>query len=115
MTKKIVALTVSAALLASAAPAAAAASQPQTGAQEGWMMLSMLSSSSAATDTETVAQPQADASPPQSLPAASDSAANSGIPTPPIPVIAIWLAEIGVAIWIATRHNHHVVFPNSPA
>ncbi len=115
MTNKIVALTVSAALLASAAPAAASAPEPQTGGQGGWLMLSMLSSSSAAGDAGAAAQPQTDAPPPQSLPVAPNSATNGGIPTPPIPVIAIWLAEIGVAIWIATRHHHHVVFPNSPA
>jgi hypothetical protein len=30
-------------------------------------------------------------------------------------VIAIWLAVIGVDIWILTRNNHHIQIPNSPA
>jgi hypothetical protein len=79
------------------------------------MMLSMLSSSSAASDADTSAQEQPDAAPPPPVPAAPDSASKGAIPTPPIPVLAIWVAEIGVAIWIATRHHHHFIFPNSPA
>jgi hypothetical protein len=79
------------------------------------MMLSMLSSGGAAAGASTSVQPQTDAVPPPAAPPALDTGASAGIPTPPIPVIAVWVAEIGVAIWIATRHHKHVVFPNSPA
>jgi hypothetical protein len=33
------------------------------------------------------------------------------IQTPPIPVIAIWLLELAVIIYILSRHHNH---PNSP-
>ena len=34
----------------------------------------------------------------------------------PIPVIAIWLAEIAVAVYIVTKnHKGRFLFPNSPA
>ena len=32
--------------------------------------------------------------------------------TPPIPVIAIWLAEVAVVIYILTKHHHGHVFAN---
>jgi hypothetical protein len=77
------------------------------------MMLSMLSPSGAAVlgDAQGAAQPQADVPPPP--PPAAEPATGGGVP--PLPVIAIWLAVIGVDIWVLTKNHHHVRIPNSPA
>jgi hypothetical protein len=38
-----------------------------------------------------------------------------GIPTPPIPVLAIWAAVLGVMVYIATKNDNRPLIPNSPA
>jgi hypothetical protein len=53
------------------------------------------------------AQPEAPPPPPADY--------HGGIGTPPIPVILIWLAVLGVDIYILTKNNHHHPIPNSPA
>jgi hypothetical protein len=72
------------------------------------MMLSMLTPSGAAvlSSTEAVdAQPEAPPPPPQNY---------DGNEWPPLPVILIWLAVLGVDVYILTKDHHHGV-PNSPA
>jgi hypothetical protein len=78
------------------------------------MMLSMLSPSGtvALDGADMVAQPQPDVPP---LAAATNNAVSGRIPTPPLPVIGLWLAVIGVDVWLVTRNDHHVRIPNSPA
>ena len=73
-----------------------------------WLTLSMLTPSGAAvldTAAVTAAQPENPPPPPPD--------GNSGPGWPPIPVILIWLAVLGLDIWILTRHHHHH-HPNSP-
>jgi hypothetical protein len=41
---------------------------------------------------------------------------SDGLPSPPLPVILVWVATLAVIIYIATKHNHHhLEVPNSPA
>jgi tellurite resistance protein TehA-like permease len=110
VTKKILSFAGCAALIASSSAAVAAAPAPQAAAPNAWMMLSMLSPSGtvALGGVQAAAQPQTDVPPPSAEPA-------TGPAVPPLPVIAIWLAVIGVDIWILTRNHHHVRIPNSPA
>jgi len=58
-----------------------------------------------------VAAAQTEAPPPPPPPPPQ----STGFTTPPIPVIAVWLAVIAVDIWILTKNHHHHNFPNSPA
>jgi hypothetical protein len=73
-----------------------------------WFMLSMLTSNGTAalSPSSAVGQPEAPPTPP--LPQDYD-----GSKWPPIPVILIWLAVLGVDIYALTKHHHHGV-PNSP-
>jgi hypothetical protein len=99
---------VSLSLVASSTAAVAASAPPP--ASNGWLTLSMLTpSGSAVLGSAGVAAAQPEATPPASPPG------QSGIGTPPIPVILIWLAVLGVDIYIATKNNHHHPIPNSPA
>lgn len=98
---------VSLSLVASSTAAVAASAPPP--ASNGWLTLSMLTPSGSAMLGSTgvaAAQPEA---PPPAPPG------QGGIGTPPIPVILIWLAVLGVDIYIATKNNHHHPIPNSPA
>jgi hypothetical protein len=115
--KKFMLVAGCAALVASPTAAAAAAPTVQGAAPTSWMMLSMLSPASAVAleGANGAAQAQPDVPPPAPPPMAQSEPANAGVPTPPLPVIAIWLAEIGLVVWIATRHDNHVHIPNSPA
>jgi tellurite resistance protein TehA-like permease len=112
VTKKILSFAGCAALIASSSAAVAAAPAPQAAAPNAWMMLSMLSPSGSVAlgGAQAAAQPQTDVPPP---PPSAEPA--TGPAFPPLPVIAIWLAVIGVDIWILTRNHHHVRIPNSPA
>jgi hypothetical protein len=116
ITKKLLLLAGSAALVASSTAAVASAPSPQPSSVGPWTMLSMLTPSGAVAlgEASAAAQPQPDV-PPAAPPPMADSSARGGMPTPPLPVIALWLADIGLMVWIATRHHHHVRFPNSPA
>jgi hypothetical protein len=94
----------------SAAPAA------QT-SQISWQTLSMLNPSGAIAlgGAAVAAQPAADVPPPPPL---GPPPPDGGIGTPPLPVIAVWLATIAVAIWILAHKHGHGTFefpqPNSP-
>lgn len=93
----------------STAAVAAAAPAPAT---NGWLTLSMLTPSGSVAlggAGVTAAQPEA---PPPPPPAAEY---RGGIGTPPLPVILLWLAVLGVDIYILTKNNHHHPIPNSPA
>lgn len=98
-------------LIASSTAATASTTAPPVAAPNAWMALSMLTPSGAVALEGTaaaVAQPETPPPPPPPPPSA-------GFPTPPIPVIAVWLAVIALDIWILTKNHgaHH--FPNSPA
>lgn len=80
-------------------------------APNAWVALSMLTPSGAvALEGTGVAAAQPETPPPPPPPPEA-----SGFPTPPFPVIAVWLAVIAVDVWILTRNHHHRNFPNSPA
>ena len=94
--------------LVASSTAAVAASAP-TPASNGWLTLSMLTpSGSVALGTTGVAAAQPETPPPP-------PEYHGGIGTPPIPVILIWLAVLGVDIYILTKNDNHPRIPNSPA
>lgn len=81
-------------------------------ASNGWLALSMLTpSGSVALGGTGVAAAQPEAPPPPP----PQAGYQGGIGTPPIPVILIWLAVLGVDIYILTKNNDHPRIPNSPA
>jgi hypothetical protein len=97
----------STASVAAAMPPAAAAPQAS---QASWLTLSMLTPTGAIGLAGAAAQPAADVPPPPPPPGYENSNR-----TLPLPVIAIWLAEIALAVYILTKNHHgHFVFPNSP-
>ena len=117
--KSIAAAVVSVSLIASSTAASASAPTPPP-ASGSWLTLSMLTpSGSAVLDSTAVAAAQAAAVTcpdgtvvPTGAPCPGSIAyASPGVP--PIPVIIVWLAVLGGAIWVLT-HNHHNQ-PNSPA
>ena len=103
---------VSVSLIASSTAAAATtAPLPAAPSTNGWVALSMLTPSSAAVlGTTSLAAAQPDTTPPPPPP----PPAYAGPGTPPLPVILVWLATLGVIIYIATKSNHSV-HANSPA
>lgn len=117
--KTIAAAVVSASLIVSST--AAVASAPTPAPADGWLTLSMLSpSGTAVLDSTAVAAAQ-----PATVTCPDGTVVAVGAPCPgpavyarpgfpPIPVILVWLAVIGVDIWILTKgRSHHR--PNSPA
>jgi len=82
-------------LVSSAAGAASTPSSPAPQTQNGWVTLSMLTPNGAMGLAGSTAQPAPDTSP-----------VRADVPTPPIPVIAIWLATLAMAIYILTRDHH---------
>ena len=103
---------VSVSLIASSTAAVASTnSLPAAPSANGWVALSMLTPSSAAVlGTTSLAAAQPDTTPPPPPPPPT----YTGPGTPPIPVILVWLATLGVIIYIATKSNHSV-HANSPA
>ena len=96
-------------IASSTAAVAATAPAPES---NGWLALSMLTPSGAAVLGGTgvaAAQPEAPPPPPP------QAEYHGGIGTPPLPVILIWLAVLGVDIYILTKNDHHHPIPNSPA
>ena len=109
---KKVACVVIAALLASS-PATAATVQsvaPVAQTQSPWLTLSMLTPVSGV----TLAQSAAAAAQPDAPPPPPPPTYDGGIPTPPIPVIIVFLSALALAIYIATKKNNNNG-PNSPA
>ena len=103
---------ISLSLVASSTAAVASTATPPAPTSNSWLTLSMLTPTGAAVLGETgvaAAQDAQDMPPPP--PPASDYA---GPGTPPIPVILIWLAVLGVDIYLLTRHHHHFHHANSP-
>jgi hypothetical protein len=95
-----------------ASSTAAVASASTAASANGWLALSMLSPSGAAVLGGTgAAAAQPETPPPPPPPPQYEG----GIGTPPIPVILIWLAVLGVDIYILTKNDHHPRIPNSPA
>jgi hypothetical protein len=118
--KSIAAAVVSVSLIASSTAAVASAPAPSPAA-DGWLTLSMLTPSGAAVlDSTAVAAVQ-----PATVTCPDGTVVANGAPCPaptpyaspgfpPIPVIIVWLAVLGVDIYILTKgHSHH--HPNSPA
>lgn len=117
---RIASAAVMAAILFSSTPVAAATSSvsaPQTaGLQNGWTALSMLTPAGSIGLAGAGAQagPESANSPPPPAP----PPVYGEVPSPPVPVIAIWLATVATAIYILTRSHHNRFFlpvPNSPA
>ena len=118
--KTIAAAVVSASLIVSSTAAVASAPAPAPAA-DSWLTLSMLTPSGAAVlDSTAVAAAQ-----PATVTCPDGTVVAVGAPCPapapyaspgfpPIPVIIVWLAVIGVDIWILTKGNHHH-HANSPA
>lgn len=98
-------------IVSSTAAVASTDSLPAAPSSNGWLALSMLTPSSAAVlGTTSLAAAQPDTTPPPPPPPPT----YTGPGTPPIPVILVWLATLGVIIYIATKSNH-TVHANSPA
>jgi hypothetical protein len=114
---RIASLAVATALVVSSTASGAATTSPAAStanAQSSWLALSMLTSSGAIGLAGTAAQPAPGMDNPPPLSPAPPPRSN-GVAGVPIPVIAIWLAELAVAIYILTKHHRgHFVFPNSP-
>ena len=90
---------------------ASAASQPASQPQASWLALSMLTPGGSIGLGGAAAQlpPPENAPPPHPYGTAT---------TPPVPVIAIWLATLAMGVYILTREHHgHFVFRSgiSPA
>jgi ABC-type transport system substrate-binding protein len=118
--KSIAAAVVSASLIVSSTAAVASAPAPAP-ATDGWLTLSMLTPSGAAVlDSTAVAAQPATVTCPDGTVVANGAPCPGPTPYagpgfPPIPVIIVWLAVLGVAIYILTKHHHRVHIPNSPA
>jgi hypothetical protein len=118
----IASAVVSFSLVASSTAAIASTAPPQPAPTNGWLTLSMLTPSGASvlnSAAVTAAQPQIPPAPPMKTCAdgsvvPADASCNGGPAWPPLPVILIWLAVLGVNIYILTKSHHHGV-PNSPA
>lgn len=95
-------------LIVSSTSAEAAGGQGPAPADNGWLALSMLTTSgSVGLGDATDAQPDATPSAPPEY---------RGSRTPPLPVILVWLSVLGADIYLLTRHDHHHQrVPNSPA
>lgn len=110
--RRLIASAVLSFSLIATSTAATASMVTTPSAPPAWAALSMLTPSGAiALQGTAVAAAQAETPPPPPPPPPE----SNGFTTPPIPVIAVWLAVIAVDIWILTRHHHHHNFPNSPA
>lgn len=112
LSKLVACSLISASLIVTSTSAAATtAPLPAAPTTNGWVALSMLTPSSAAVlGTTSLAAAQPDTTPPPPPP----PPAYAGPGTPPLPVILVWLATLGVIIYIATKSNHSV-HANSPA
>ena len=107
---KIITAALAAALVVTSTEASAA-SQPAPQPQSSWLALSMLTPGGSIGLGGAAAQ----LPPPDNAPAPQ---AHGAATTPPVPVIAIWLATLAMSIYILTREHHgHFVFPRpgSPA
>ena len=118
--KTLAVAVVSASLIVSSTAAAASTPVPAPAA-DGWLTLSMLTPSGAAVlDSAAVAaaQPETVTCPDGTVVAVGapcpGPAAYTSPGFPPIPVIMVWLAVLGVDIYILTKGNHHN-HANSPA
>ncbi len=107
LSRKIVALSATLALLAMPTGAIAASNAPAStqSASTAWTTLSVMSTGTASAATTAAAQE-----------GMSEGARAGGIP---LPVIGVWLATLGVFIWIVTRDKDGDLdfgpFPLSPA
>ena len=118
--KSIAVAVVSASLIVSSTSAVASSPTPAPAA-DSWLTLSMLTPSGAAVlDSAAVAAAQ-----PATVTCPDGTVVANGAPCPgpavytspgfpPIPVIIVWLAVLGVGIYILTKGNGHH-HPNSPA
>jgi hypothetical protein len=101
-------LAICAALVTAPTAASASAQAPATAKPaDSWLTLSMLNSTGAAAlGGAAVAAAQPDGPPPPQY---------AGRSTPPLPVIMVWLAVLGLDVYLLTKHGHSHPRPNSPA
>ena len=109
--RKTVAVALTASLVFGSTAATAAPAPIASNPQTSWLTRSMLTPGGAiGLGGAAVQLPPPDSAPPPH--------AYGAAPTPPVPVIAIWLATLATAVYILTREHHgHFFFPprNSPA
>ena len=112
---KVIAAAVVAALISSSAATAATpapVATPAPAAQSSWMALSMLTPAGAMGLGGAAAIQDASNNPPPPPP---PEGYVGGGGFPPLPVIAILLADVALAIYIATKHhNGRIVIPTTP-
>ena len=114
---KIVSIAAAAAILVTPTMAAASTVQASAPAPNAWVTFSQLNPAGAtalAGSSAAAAQPGiALTGSAAAVQATDDSGYHNGIP---LPVIAVWLAVIGAAVYIALieKHHHHGVFLTSP-
>lgn len=121
--KAIAAVIVSVSLITSST--AAVGSTPlsaRAAAPNSWLTLSMLTPSGAASLGSTAVA----AAQPATVTCPDGTVVANGAPCPgpvvytrpgfpPIPVIAVWLATLAVAIYVVSKSRSHATTPNSPA
>lgn len=96
------------AILSSTTPALAAPAPAAQQAADPWLTLSMLTPAGASTLAGTAAA----AAQPEGAPPPPPVEGGFHIPTP---VLVIWLADIALIVYLATRHHsHHHIPPLSP-
>jgi hypothetical protein len=101
--RKIVTAALSASLVFGSTGATAAAAPTASNPQSSWLALSMLTTGGAiGLGGAGVQLPPPDNPPPPH--------AYGAAPTPPIPVIAVWLATLATAVYILAREHHGRVF-----
>lgn len=129
--RHLVASVVSLSLLASSTAALASAASPPPPSENAWLALSMLTPSGAEVVGNAPALaicgaaaaavqpgsgcvlPQNDVAPTPQPPAPPQPQV-VGSSMPPIPVLLIWAAVIGLDAYLLLKHHHHRL-PNSPA
>ena len=95
-------------LIANSTSAVASSAQGPAPLDNGWLTLSMLTTSGSAALEDSAAAGQPDPAPPA-------PPGYTGSSTPPLPVILVWLSVLGADIYLLTRHDHHHHrVPNSP-
>ena len=110
LSKFVACSLVSASLIVTSTAAVASTNAvPAAPSTDGWLALSMMTPAGAtALNSTALAAAQPEAVPPAPPPS------YAGPGTPPIPVILVMLATLGVIVYIATKSNHSV-HANSPA
>lgn len=122
MVRKAIAVVIVSVSLVTSSTAAVASAPVPPPAPNSWLTLSMLTPSGAAVLGSTAlaaAQPATVTCPDGAVVANGAPCPGPVVYTrpgfPPIPVIAVWLATLAVAIYIGSKSRSHATTPNSPA